>query len=102
MLTVKLYRGHTTRIVEATSIEVFACGKAEGSDEKPTLRTNKVRELSVVNDVNGKQEVFYIADDGEQFANSHGSGPYLGGGHFWNGAYIENAHGATTETVRPY
>jgi hypothetical protein len=97
MLTVKLYRGHTTRIVEATSIEVFACGRAKGSDDKPTMRTNKVREVSVVNDVNNKQEVFYIADDGEQLANSH-----AGTTHFWNGAYVENAHGATTEIIRPY
>lgn len=101
MLTVKLYRGHTTRIVEATSVETFACGKAEGSDANPTLRTNKVREISVLTP-GGAQEVFYVADDKKQFENSHGSGPQFGGSHFWNGAYIENAHGATTETVRPY
>lgn len=97
MLTVKLYRGHTTRIVEATSVEIFACGKAKGSDDNPKLRTNKVREISVLTH-SGNHEVFFIADDDKQLANSHAGAQ----SHFWMGAYIENAHGATTETVRPY
>lgn len=94
MMTVKLYKGHITKLVEAVEINIFPCGRAEGSDQDPKLRTNKVREIEVVTH-SGKTAVFYVSD-GEAESQF---GP---GVETWNGAYIENAHGATTETVRPF
>jgi len=96
MLTVKLYKHHTTKIIEATEVNIFPNGRAEGSDNEPKLRTNKVREISIQT-YSGRQEVYYIADDDKQLADSH-----AGIADYWHGAYIENAHGATTETIRPY
>src|SRR5437899_497128 len=97
MLTLKLYRGHVTKIVEATELNIFPCGRADGSDDDPTKRTNKVREIAIT-PYGGDPQVFFIADNEEALKNA-----YCGDlAPFWNGAYIENAHGATTETVRPY
>ena len=97
MLTVKLMRHHVTRIVEATHVAIYPAGKAEGSDDNPTLRTNKVRELLVTTH-SGSDFCFVIASNPDDVANSH----LDLNGEFWHCAYIENAHGATTETVRPY
>lgn len=94
MLTVKLQKGHMTKIIEALEVDVYPCGKAPGSDENPRLRTNAVREISVHTYGEG-QQVFYVS---EGDVDSH-AGPSA---EMWDVAYIENAHGATTERIRAY
>lgn len=97
MLTVKLCKGHRMKIVEASEVEVFPCGRAEQSDEKPEARTNKVREISLTR-WNGSHDVFYVSDEAVTPENSH-AGPDE---ETFDCAYIENAHGATTERVHAY
>jgi len=94
MLTVKLYKGHVMKVIEAVEVNIFPCGKAEGSDQDAKLRTNRVREIALAR-YGGHTEVFYVSD-GEA---ENQAGPGI---ETWDVAYIENAHGATTETVRPY
>lgn len=92
MFTIKLYRGHTIKIVQADSIEVFAAGPAAKMADDPKQRTNDVRELSAVNEGKGNQ-VFYICKQ-KCYADVHSS--------VYAYAYIENAAGATTEKIYPY
>lgn len=96
MLTVKLCKGHSTKIIEALDVSVFPCGKTEGSDINPKLRTNSVREIAVRTS-EGKYEAFWVGRP--ENASQCEAGPV---DDLYDVAYIENAHGATTETVRPY
>lgn len=96
MLTLKLCKEHVTKIVEALEIDIFPCGKAAGSDEHPEKRTNKVREIAVRN-YEGKHEAYYVG----QLEDVEQSNPALSALRY-DVAYIENGHGATTETVRAY
>lgn len=98
MFTVKFYKGHTAKIVEAETINIFAAGAQSGSDQNPALRTNKVREIQIVVPAQAKADVYYVGEPGvavEGYAAE--DTPY-----FYDVAFIENSHGATTETVRPY
>jgi len=90
-MTLKLLKDGVVKIVEVTQVDVFPCGKAKGSDAKPHLRTNKVREISAATP-DGQRLTFYVG-----FAEES----YAGDADRWAIAYVENAHGATTETVRP-
>jgi hypothetical protein len=99
MLTVKLYKGHTIKIVEATEVNVYNCGPAPGSADDPRKRTRAVREVAGLG-WHGGSFAFYVVDpDVPVPEDHHGFAPQV---DFWDVAYIENAHGATTETVRAY
>lgn len=101
MLTIKLMKGHTMKIVEATEVNIYPAGKPElvptkKGAEPMELPTNKIRELSVKL-YTGQQEAFYISD-GDLTPHEHlGSIETL-----WDCAYVENAHGATTEKIAAY
>lgn len=94
MLTVKLQRGHTTKIVEAQAVEIFSAGPREKSADEPKDRTNDIREVSVVS--HDRNEVFYIGQHAEE--------PWWGAKHsyLYDRAYIENQNGKTVEVVQPY
>lgn len=99
MLTVKLYKSHTMKIVEAEEVNIYPAGSPEPiptplGSEPMSLPTNTVREISVITHT-GKQQAFYV---------SHYPRPdnFALEVEFYDHAYIENAHGATTETVRAY
>lgn len=96
MLTVKLVRGNTTKIVEAVEVDINAAGKPdplseEGKeDTQPRPMTNKVRAIKAyLHD--GKEAWYYVASSDADCGN--------GALELWDYAYIENAHGATTEKV---
>lgn len=87
------------KIVEATEVNVYNSGPSAGSDEDPTKRTGDVREVAG-RSWDGKSFAFYIADPHKPLPEDHfGFAPEV---DFYGCAYIENAHGATTETVRAY
>lgn len=94
MFTVKLYRGHTSRYVQAESVEVFPAGPLDGIADDPKYRTNDVREISVVN--GNTNEVFYVASS-QCWAHTLKGSPGV-----YNFAYIENEKGSTTEKIYPY
>jgi hypothetical protein len=99
MLTVKLCKGHTTKIIEATEVNVYNCGPFAGSDADASKRVSDVREIAGTS-WGGKSFAFYIVDPNKKIPDD-----YYGFAReviFWDCAYIENAHGATTETVRAY
>lgn len=99
MFTVKLQKGHTMKIVEATEVNVYNCGPFPGSDTDPNKRVVDVREVAGTSR-DGESFAFYIVDPNKPIpADRYGFAPEL---EFWHCAYIENAHGATTETVRAY
>lgn len=97
MLTVKLCKGKTIKIIEAVEVSVFASGHAEGGDSDPTKRTNEVREIEIKLHSGSTVGGYYIADPRE--SRPKGWAEEV---QFYDCAYIENAHGATTETVRAY
>lgn len=97
MLTVKLCKGKTIKIIEAVEVSVFASGHAEGSDNDPSKRTNEVRELEIKLHSGNTVGGYYVADPHKPRPQG-----WADEVQFYDCAYIENAHGATTETVRPH
>ena len=96
MFTIKLYRGHTMRLLQAESVEIFSAGPLEKTAPNPKDRTNDVREISLCGGPNGC-EVFYLAKEGVKCWVSE-----LQSQSLYNYAYVENDRGATTEKVYPY
>ena len=94
MFTLKLYRGHTIRILEVESIQVFAAGPAAVLPDDPKNRTNDVREIACVVPSKHTGEVFYITQDIRKMRQT--------GCEVYNYAYLENANGSTTERIYPY
>jgi len=112
MLTVKLERGSTMKIVEAETIKIIPVGKPVapevpkevmriakelGHDEvhvlgEPLPCTNAVREIIAT--FNGRDQSFFVGYEGSESI----CGPV----ELWNCAYIENSQGATTEKVHGY
>lgn len=98
MLTVKLMKGHVTKIVEAIEVNIYPAGKPEPvptpiGGQPTSLPTNKVREVAG-STPNGGSFAFYISDSDAECQ--------AGVVDLWDCAYIENAHGATTERVHAY
>lgn len=116
MLTVKLARGNTMKIMEAQTIKIVPVGKPKEGNipaevtrivkelganevhvlgaECPTCNgpqpcTNAVREIVLTN--NGRNESVFVGYEGSESI----ADPV----ELWDCAYIENAHGATTERV---
>ena len=116
MLTVKLTLGYTMQIVEAQTIKVIPVGKPKqaaipaevtniakdlgheelhvlGADcptcNGPQPCTNAVREIMLTS--NGRTQSFFVGYEGAESI----CGPV----ELWECAYIENAHGATTERI---
>ena len=89
MLTLKLMKGHTIKIIEATEINIYPAHKSEDG-----RMDNKIREVAGTR-YDGNSFAFYVADEQKQdgFADCV---------EFYKCAYIENAHGATTEKVHAY
>lgn len=99
MLTVKLCKGRVTKIVEATEVNIYPCGPDAGSDLDPSKRTSSIFEVSGTS-WDGKSFAFYVRDLQKPAPEDNfGFAPEV---DFYGCAYIENAHGATTETVRAY
>ena len=96
MFTIKLYREHTTRIVQADSVEVFPAGPAEKMADDPAQRTNDVREIALVGTADNST-VFYVAK-----VPCWAHEPPYNRRDVYDAVYIENERGATTEVVRPY
>ena len=89
MLTVKLMKGHVTKIIEATEVNIYPAHK--GDDGR---MDNKIREVAGTK-YDGNSFAFFVAEDSRHdgFADTV---------EFYKCAYIENAHGATTEKVYAY
>ncbi len=94
MFTVKLFKGHTIKIIGANEINIYASGNPSAA---PAERTNEVREISVCNLDGAHQEAYYIADRNKPRPQGFAEDVV-----FYDCAYIENTNGATTETVRAY
>ena len=94
MFTIKLYRGHTMRLLQAESVQIFAAGPATKMADEVKDRTNDVREIALSGSQDGSQ-VFYVSK-AKCWANQDNPTDV------YNYAYIENALGATTEKVYPY
>lgn len=98
MFTIKLQRGHTTRLVQADSVQIFAAGPAKQMAADPKDRTNDVREISVMVEGAGStsiNRVFYVA---KVKCWAHETEAV----NVFDTVYIENDRGATTEIVRPF
>lgn len=98
MFTVKFYKGHTSKIVEAEAINIFPAGATE-TGEKAGKPSNKVREIQIVAPfAKATADVYYVGEpNAEVLGYPLNEMPPL-----YDVAFIENSHGATTETVRPY
>ena len=97
MLTVKLVRGHEMKIVEAVDVTVRNAGKPHPNVVAPANHpTDSIREVSVRLHA-GHTESFYVSQLGALPGSAMGGEPIP----TWDVAYIENAHGATTERVLP-
>jgi len=95
MFTVKLYRGHIVRMVQADQVDIYPVGPAAGTAPEPKDRTNDVREVATI--LGTRTDAFFVAD------TSKGRPPgFAQEVQFFDSAFIENDHGATTEVVRPY
>lgn len=87
MLTVKLYGKnangvHATKIMTGHTVDVFR------------LRPRELIEISVEVE-GGSNHAFYISDP-----DKPRPGGFADEVMFWDVAFVENRHGATTETVR--
>ena len=102
MFTVKLQRGRDMKLVQAEEINIYPCGHADGSDQDPDKRTTAV--LSIETRVGAEADCFWIADTKSGPDSRNGKRPegFADCVIFYDCAYIENEHGATTEVVRPY
>jgi len=102
MMTVKLLRSGVTRIVEAAEVSIYSAGTPDPKVVAPkNLPTGKVRAISVTLSAGGLR-LFYVSDgpvNRETCVDSIDEGELT---EAFDCAYIENAHGATTETVRAY
>ena len=91
MFTVKLYKGKSIKLVCGEVVDVYPVGPQEDdtTEHKPS---SSVMEIVV------GEHSYYIADvsDGNIPSNFGKTT------HFYDVAYIENAAGATTQTVKPY
>ncbi len=95
MFTIKLYRGHSSRYVQADSVQVFPAGPAKKMADDPAKRTNDVREIALSG--TSGSSVYYVS---KTFCWAH-EAPN-NGFDVYDRAYIENDRGATTEIVSPY
>jgi hypothetical protein len=99
MFTVKLCKGRVTKLVEAAEVNIYPCGPTAGSDLDPSRRTNEIFEIAGETS-EGKSFAFYVRDLQKAAPDDNfGFAPEV---DFYGCAFIENSHGATTETVRPY
>lgn len=92
MFTIKLYKGHAQKIIEAKMVDIFPVGPAhpDSNDSKPST---SVLEISI----DGGEKAFYVADSTKPRPSN--LGPEI---DLYDTAYIENAVGATTHKVKPY
>lgn len=91
MFTVKLFKGKSIKLLCDKTVDVHAAGPSnpDDPDGKPS---------SIVMEIVVADQAFYVADvsGGKTFPNFHKDQ------EFYDMAYIENAGGATTQTVKPY
>ena len=100
MFTVKLCRGHVTKLVQADEIDIYPSVPAPNSDSDPSQRTNDVREIAIR--LGDRTEAYYITHcKGTSLVSPQITG-WADGTQFFDTAYIENDKGATTEVVRTY
>ena len=95
MFTVKLVRGHTTKLVQAEQVDIYPAGPASGIADDPKDRTTDVLELVVKS--GSHSEMFPIVDTKKTKVLGWADSVV-----FFDAAYIENDRGCTTEIVRPY
>jgi hypothetical protein len=95
MFTVKLVRGHTTKIVQAEQVDIYPAGPASGCAPDPKDRTTDVLEVVIKSGTH--QEAFPIVNTKKTEVSGWADGTV-----FFDAAYIENDRGCTTEIVRPY
>lgn len=91
MFTVKLCKGHATKLVCGVEVNIYP---AHHNGDAPAK--NDVREVSVV-PTDGPVKSFFVADPKKPRPKGWAEEV-----EFFDVAYIENGHGATTETVRAY
>ena len=96
MFTVKLIRGHITKIVQAEQVDIYPSGPmASDCPPDPKDRTTDVLELALK--AGSHYAAFYVTDTSKP--RPQGWADHF---EFFDVAYIENERGATTEVVRPY
>ena len=99
MFTVKLFKGHSIKFIEAVEVNIYPCGPAPGSDRDLTLRTNEVRSIEGMTP-EGKSFAFYVTDASKPIPNGRfGLAEKV---DLYDCAYIENSRGATTERIFAY
>lgn len=93
MFTVKLYKGHAIKLVSAKEVNIFSSLK--GNNDEPI----GVAEISIQSGMadGPDQQAFFIADT----RNRPRPAKFADTVEFYDSAYIENQHGATTQIVRP-
>ena len=96
MLTVKLQYGHVTKIVEASSVDVYPSGPRAKMADEPNERTNEIIELSVGHS-DRQNEVFYIGLKSKDSWWGKEQNYWL-----YDRAYIENQAGKTIEVIQPF
>jgi hypothetical protein len=95
MFTIKLYKGHSVKIVSGSQIDVYPAAQGQDENQKNDVREIFVKGLGGV--IDGPQDAFYVADPRKQRPSGWAEEVV-----FYDRAIIENQHGATTEVVRSY
>lgn len=104
MFTLKLYRGHTVRILEVESVQIFAAGPAAKMADEVEKRTNDVREIACVAPGAPNGYAFYVTKDPKKLGTRFMSAERwkLESANFYDYAYLENSSGATTARIYAY
>ena len=101
-MTVKLLRAGVTRIVEATEVSIYSVGTPDPSVIAPKdLPTAKIRAISVTRH-SGGLSLFYVSNGPVNRETCTDNISEVEITEVFDCAYIENAHGATTEKVHAY
>lgn len=101
MFTVKLYRRLSHQTENGPKADgivpvVFSTKIVHGIEvDVHWLRPNELAEVAVKHDREGHNSAYYIADSGKPRPSG-----FADEVEFYYSAYIENAHGSTTESVR--
>lgn len=101
MLTVKLCRGHHTKLVEANEVNIYPRGPKR--DDPDTSGPNAIREIAAkLGDDCKTFLVMNCNDEGIAFAKKEFGKDFRDSTDIFDVAYIANEKGSTVDVIRPY
>lgn len=97
MFTVKLMKGHSVKLVQAEEVNVFRSSQGIGVAEVSITTYQRGLDDCVKADKPAHAAAYFIADT----RNKPRPKGFADNVDFYDKAFIENQHGATTEVVNP-